>query len=348
MRSKHDGVVSQHMVFSRQEAAKWFDACYGNADERCEAMRRAEILLPCGRCAACTIRKRKEMTVRLYHESAMYNDESCCFITLTYNDESVPTTDDTPLNDEFQTKEVDRGVGSLPLQTLLVSDVQKFMKRLRRHLEYRPKSLKKRIGRDYVPRPIRYFCCGEYGSKFRRPHYHLIIYGWRPSDLTPWQTRNGHMIYRSAQIEKLWKYGFSTVAPVMGGVAAYCAKYVTKKFARLNDEWKFKDCVFPEFSLQSVRNGGIGAPWYDENFDQLLTQGYASVRLGMNYVKMAIPKYYWRRARRKHLCLWLQLRDEKIRFAESQPHELTGFDALVRKCEAYQSKEKVDAQAELF
>lgn len=347
MRSKSDGVVSQHIVFNRDEARRWFDGCFGNHKERQEAMRRAEILLPCGRCAACMIRKRRDMSVRLYHETTMYNDENCCFITLTYNDDNVPVTDDTKLNDGTP-KPVDRGSSNLQLQTLLVSDVQKFVKRLRRHLEYLPKSKQKRIGRDHVTRPIRYFCCGEYGSKFRRPHYHLIIFGWRPSDLTPWQTRNGHMIYRSAQIEKLWKFGFSTVAPVQGGVAAYCAKYVTKKFARLNDEWQFKDCVFPEFSLQSVRHGGIGAPWYDNNFDQLLTQGFASVRLGDRYVKMPIPSYYWRRARKKHLCLWLQLRDEKIRFAESQPHEITGFDELVRKCKVFQAGEEEAVQYELF
>ncbi len=134
----------------------------------------------------------------------------------------------------------------------------------------------------------------------------------------------------------------------MGGVAAYCAKYVTKKFARLNDEWQFKDCVFPEFSLQSTRHGGIGAPWYDANFEQMLFKGYAEVKIGSNYVKQSVPRYYWRRTRQKHLCLWLQLRDEKVRFAESQPHELTGYEALLRKCECYVSKEKVNEQSELF
>ena len=345
IRSKTDGVLSQHMVFNEAEAFRYFVACYGK--EHNEAMRRHEVLLPCGRCAACVIRNRKEMTTRLYHESMCYDDEHCCFITLTYDDDNVPVTDCEPLNGAVP-KEVDRGAGVLPLQTLLVADVQRFMKRLRRHLEYLPKSKKKREGRDHVTTPIRYFVCGEYGSKFRRPHYHLIIFGWRPSDLMPWQSRNGHMIYRSAQIEKLWKFGFSTVAPVMGGVAAYCAKYVTKKFTRLNDEWQFKDCVFPEFSLQSTRKGGIGAPWYDANFEAMLSKGYAEVKLGANYVKQSIPRYYWRRARRMHLCLWLQLRDEKIRFAQTQSHELTGFDALLRKCQVYQLKEQVDAQSELF
>lgn len=344
IRSKADGVLSQHLVFNEKEAREWFMMC--GKDWKME-MARAEVRLPCGRCVACKIRQRKEISTRLYHETLAHGDEKCCFLTLTYDEENVPTTDLERL-DGFAKKQVDRGVGSLPLQTLLVADVQKFMKRLRRHLEYQPKSAKKREGRDHVTTPIRYFVCGEYGAKFRRPHYHLIIFGWKPSDLRPWMTKGNHMIYRSAQVEKLWKFGFSTVAPVQGGVAAYCAKYVTKKFSRLNDDWIWKDSVFPEFSLQSVRHGGIGAPWYDDNFEQMMSQGFATIRLGGNYIKQAIPRYYWRRTRQKHLCLWLQLRDEKIRFIETHGHEIDGYDELLRKCLCHEHKERSLRQTELF
>jgi len=60
------------------------------------------------------------------------------FVTLTYNNENLPKD------------------GSLCL-----ADLQKFMKRLR-----------KKYGAG-----IRYFACGEYGEKLKRPHYHVCIFG---------------------------------------------------------------------------------------------------------------------------------------------------------------------------
>ena len=52
-------------------------------------------------------------------------------------------------------------------EILLYTDVQKFLKRLRK--AYRGK--------------LRYFVAGEYGEQTARPHYHMILYGWQPTDL---------------------------------------------------------------------------------------------------------------------------------------------------------------------
>ena len=345
IRCKSDGIFSQHIVFSPNEAIRYFNSIYGSAGEA--MMDRHSILVPCGKCAACQIRKRKEWTTRLSHEAEFFAD-ACCFITLTYNDDSVPVTcfnkvkGDTP-------KMLDRGVGELPLQTLLPSDVQKFLKRLRRYLEYVPKSPKKRLGRDHIDTPIRYYAVGEYGGRFGRPHYHIMIFGWKPSDMVYHSTRNGHIIYRSAQIEKLWKFGFSTVEPVEGGVAKYCSRYVTKKFARLNDDNRdpFADSVFPEFYLQSVRNGGIGASFFDRNYETIMSRGYALIRNGGKYIKASIPCYYWRRCRIKNPCLWLELRDERIQFAKSHPI-VGGLEDLQRAVQCYAENEKRLTQYELF
>lgn len=343
IRSKADGLLSPHMVFSQKAAYKYFMDICGAPVYAARMMQKYEISVPCGHCMACEIRKRRDWTTRLSNEVS--SASKCCFITLTYDDDNVPVTCFNPLKAEG--KMVDRGVGNLPLQTLLVSDVQKFIKRLRRHLEYIPVSPKKRLGRDHVDTPIRYYICGEYGSKYRRPHYHLLIFGWAPSDMTPWQSRDGHMIYRSAQVEKLWKFGFSTVAPVNGGVAKYCARYVTKKFARLNSSDPFADSVFPEFALQSIRNGGIGAPWFDANLDSVLAKGYVDVRVdGRLYLKQPIPSYYWRRARNKNPCLWLQLRNERILLAKSLPR--ADVEELLRSVQCYEDRERRLSQNELF
>lgn len=93
-------------------------------------------MLPCGHCVACRIAKSREWYVRLYHES-FYHD-NCMFITLTYNDDNLPS--DGQLNKEA---------------------LSAFIKRLRERQET----------------SLKYYCVGEYGDKTGRPHYHGIVYG---------------------------------------------------------------------------------------------------------------------------------------------------------------------------
>ena len=95
------------------------------------------LTVPCGKCLACRISKRREWSLRMLHE--LDNHEDSCFLTLTYDDEHLPTAD-----------------------SLCKRDLQLFIKRLRKSLE---------------PRKIRYFACGEYGEETNRPHYHAIIFG---------------------------------------------------------------------------------------------------------------------------------------------------------------------------
>lgn len=68
--------------------------------------------------------------------------------------------------------------------------------------------------------------CGEYGETTWRPHYHAIIFGWRPNDLEEYLTqRNNHMIYTSKTLDKLWKLGECKIGEVTFESAAYVARY---------------------------------------------------------------------------------------------------------------------------
>lgn len=98
--------------------------------------------VPCGKCVACRIQKRKEWSMRLKHELNYFDKAS--FITLTYSDEHLPE------NNSLQKKEL-----------------QLFFKRLR----------KKIYDIDNPAKYIKYFACGEYGELTERPHYHMIIFG---------------------------------------------------------------------------------------------------------------------------------------------------------------------------
>lgn len=336
-RVSKDGVLSDHLTFSEREAWEyWRDSV--DADSTFYRVRRAEVSVPCGHCEACALRKRKDMSIRLTHECEMH--QSACFITLTYDDEHLPYTDS--LLADAAKKSIARGY-QIPFYdgtcegwypTLLPADVQKFVKRLRRHLEYVPKH---DDGRDHCDK-IRYFVVGEYGSKTHRPHYHIIIFGWRPSDMTPFfKSKRGHLVSRSRQVEKLWTMGISSVADVNSSVARYCARYVTKKYARLDGKSRVDDdFVIPEFTLQSTRDGGIGSPWLARFGENLLT-GFVNVRNGERVSRCAIPRYYYDRLRKINLALWFDVRNERIKFYERSQgvasFDDTAYDALRRYVE---------------
>lgn len=122
---------------------------------------------------------------------------------------------------------------------LVPKDLQDFMKRLRRALE---------------PRKVRFFACGEYGSKGARPHYHVVLFGYRPSDLKYFFERNGNKIYKSAFIAERWTHGFVTVGDVTLDSAKYVAKYLQKLDKRPHN--------VPPFTRMSLRPG-IGLPALD-------------------------------------------------------------------------------------
>ena len=98
--------------------------------------------VPCRMCMECRLNYTREWAMRICNEANSYDNN--CFLTLTFNDEHLP-------NDNSIHKR----------------DLQLFVKRLRKAL---------------VGKKIRYFGCGEYGGKFGRPHYHIIIFNWYPED----------------------------------------------------------------------------------------------------------------------------------------------------------------------
>lgn len=69
------------------------------------------LLLPCGKCVQCILSRRRDWTVRLVHESQMY--ERSCLITVTYDDAHLPWAD-----------------------SLCRKDFQDFLKRLRKEVGY--------------------------------------------------------------------------------------------------------------------------------------------------------------------------------------------------------------------
>ena len=94
--------------------------------------------LPCGKCLPCVINKRRVWTHRIMLESMCHSD--CCFVTLTYDDKSLPDPPD-----------------------LSKSELSGYIKRVRTSIS---------------PKKLRFFAIGEYGTVGTlRPHYHIVFFG---------------------------------------------------------------------------------------------------------------------------------------------------------------------------
>lgn len=90
---------------------------------------------------------------------------------------------------------------------------------------------------------VRYFGCGEYGDRFGRPHYHLVLFGL------------GALDAERLCLER-WPYGFSQVRPFAFEHGSYVAAYTTKKLSKVDDE-RLGEGQVPEFARMS-RRPGIG------------------------------------------------------------------------------------------
>ena len=102
-------------------------------------------VIPCGKCVGCVLDRSRDWALRCVHEASLH--ERNCLVTLTYDSEFLP-----------------------PFGSLVPSDLQKFLKRLR-----------KSLGAD-----IKFFACGEYGETGGRPHYHLCLFNCDFDDKEPW------------------------------------------------------------------------------------------------------------------------------------------------------------------
>lgn len=157
-------------------------------------------------------------------------------------------------------------------QSLHKKDMQDFLKRLRRRIE---------------PIKIRYFGCGEYGKRGGRPHFHLILFGWKPKDLVLFFiSKEGNQVYKSKFLEEIWQggldhdrsRGFIAVEEATFDTAKYSALYM-QKFQQLSKD------VEPPFRIMS-RKPGIG--FYNIDREQILNTD--KVYYNGRYKKT--PRYY--------------------------------------------------------
>lgn len=164
---------------------------------RLECQRQISVLNPksgryikvgCGKCPVCRMKRSNQWFVRLRKQ--LDSSKSAYFVTLTYSDENIPHhANGTP--------------------TFCKSDLQKFNKRVRKHLS-------KLSGYSEI-QGYKYFLVAEYGPTTLRPHYHAILFNLPTNDLE--EARKF--------LEKRWDKGFVTVSFLNSKRIHYTAKYCT-------------------------------------------------------------------------------------------------------------------------
>lgn len=235
--------------------------------------------VPCGQCIGCRIDKMTDWSIRITHEAQFHKHNA--FLTLTYNDESLP-----------------RG-GSLSKK-----DVNLFLKRYRKSIE---------------PQKIRYYLCGEYGPKTKRAHYHMIIFGHDFADKIFYKKskKSNYKLYRSETLQKLWGLGNCEIGSVTPSSAGYCAGYLIDKVTgkRAQKHYEFVNLETgeihdrqPEFASMSSHDG-IGKQWF-ERFSSDVYPSDFTVQSGGK--KHKPPRYYDRLHKEGSLDAYTLLKSKRL------------------------------------
>lgn len=195
--------------------------------------------LPCGQCIGCRLERSRQWAIRLMKENRLHDRSS--FLTLTYDDDHLHVLPNGK-------------------STLVLEDVQLFLKRLREH---------------FAPHRLRYFQCGEYGcddpncgrpwcTHSARAHHHMILFG---EDFCRDRERiedspSGHPQWMSPTLTQKWGQGRATISDVSFESAAYVARYCVKKITGKGSKMFYQGRK-PEFITMS-KVPGIGAGYFEE------------------------------------------------------------------------------------
>lgn len=193
--------------------------------------------VPCGKCLPCLQRKQQHWVFRLEQEYKV--SSSCYFVTLTYSEDNVPKHNGT--------------------NVLCKRDFQLYMKRLRTTIS---------------PNKIRFFACGEYGTKTLRPHYHAIIFNIDEDNVS--------------YLDSCWNLGFTVLKRVHTNHFYYVAKYCNTT-SDLPDLLRNKQ--FRPFLLCS-RNPAIGSSYLTDSMVRYHRTTLSTVARMLNGYGVSLPRYY--------------------------------------------------------
>lgn len=221
------------------------------------------ITAACNKCNYCLHDRRMDWCFRI--KEHIRDCISGSFVTLTYDNEHLPLTEDGKY------------------MTLKKSDLIRFHKNVRQENTrtlLRIKKRKRLSPGEYKALKkkwkISYYSIGEYGSRFHRPHYHLLLFNMHPLTLQA--------------IQKQWPKGMLYVGSVTGASVNYVTSYLIEPFQSKNPNEQRQ----PRFNIMSK---GIGSgylirarEWHRTNaFSNEDDKRYYAIVDG---VRQRLPRYY--------------------------------------------------------
>lgn len=233
-------------------------------------------IIPCKNCIGCRLDYSKEWANRGYLEAKTHINN--WFITLTYSDDNIEILDEMETKDGVTYWNDGNWTG-----TLVPSDLKKFLKKFRRHMEY-----------YHCLKNIRYMACGEYGGETKRPHYHLIIFNCAlpPDSFYNARIINKETYWQNTIIEKCWKQGISNISEATWNNIAYTARYITKKINGKNSEDEYaSEGHIKEFFRVSLKPA-IGKEYYDKHKEEIYKRDEIIIRNKQGTISIKPPKYY--------------------------------------------------------
>lgn len=200
--------------------------------------------VPCGHCSDCIGTKRQDWNNRLYYEA--YYSQLTLFVTLTYCDEFIK----------------EATVSDVDYQVLFYLDVTKFMKRLRKEIEFR------------------YFYVGEYGEQSLRPHYHLLFFFRKK--------------YDPVLLEKLFLDKWSKDGYPFGQISIFIAnqamlKYCTKDMLKELESFQH---LPKEFRPRLFASKKLGCDYVNEFADWHRKAIIDRQKMAINGTSYGMPRYF--------------------------------------------------------
>lgn len=276
--------------------------------------------VPCGKCYHCNITRVNEWTTRMVLES-MYN-KYCYFVTLTYGIRSEHTEVFAETYPRWSSCNQTGVYQNTPL-VLRKSHLQKFFKRLRKNTGVK----------------FKYFAVGEYGHKFGRPHFHMILWSnepiskmdiyraWSTKDIYGYRRVIGKIDYndlmKNGTLES--RHSFKYVCKYLQKKDFDFNKLPTKQFHNnlklyLYDKKRFIDGVsqkdsqyvdeqyrkaFGPFMLCS-KSPGIGTEYLYDHIERFSEKDFRL--FGISDKSLIFPTYFVRKTK-EYLCPYKNISD---------------------------------------